>query len=267
MKFDIISDIHLTAMKDHGDKWIADYEPKGDHLILAGDVGEFHWWQMKGYYLMKELCAKYAATGEVYFVPGNHDYYGTTFENANARFKELEDKIDNFNFLNADYQVNMEWIVEDENFKPDPPCVQGSYMDGVTIYGATLWFPYDPENPRYSRYLSDFSYIKGFVPKVYDVHRDHVAYLSHITGDKKIVITHHMPSFKSVHPRFENDDLNRFFVSNQEEIMYRWQPTLWVHGHTHHRFDYMIDKTRVICNPLGYPRENPGPYGPVTVDL
>jgi predicted phosphodiesterase len=29
-------------------------------------------------------------------------------------------------------------------------------------------------------------------------------------------------------------------------------PDLWVHGHTHKSFDYMLGKTRVIVNPFGY---------------
>ena len=27
---------------------------------------------------------------------------------------------------------------------------------------------------------------------------------------------------------------------------------LWIHGHVHNNFDYMIGDTRVICNPRGY---------------
>ena len=27
---------------------------------------------------------------------------------------------------------------------------------------------------------------------------------------------------------------------------------MWVHGHTHERYDYMIGSTRVVCNPRGY---------------
>jgi Icc-related predicted phosphoesterase len=33
------------------------------------------------------------------------------------------------------------------------------------------------------------------------------------------------------------------------------QPLLWVHGHIHHRADYRLGSTRVVCNPRGYPEE------------
>ena len=29
-------------------------------------------------------------------------------------------------------------------------------------------------------------------------------------------------------------------------------PVLWVHGHTHQRFDYRVRSCRVACNPRGY---------------
>ena len=37
-----------------------------------------------------------------------------------------------------------------------------------------------------------------------------------------------------------------------EFIMDRPEIKLWVHGHMHDDFDYMIGDTRVVCNPRGY---------------
>jgi hypothetical protein len=30
---------------------------------------------------------------------------------------------------------------------------------------------------------------------------------------------------------------------------------LWVHGHTHDSFDYVVNGTRVLCNPRGYAKD------------
>ena len=49
--------------------------------------------------------------------------------------------------------------------------------------------------------------------------------------------------------------LNPFFVCDCEEIMKRREPAIWIHGHTHVAFDYFLGRTRVICNPIGYPRQ------------
>ena len=33
---------------------------------------------------------------------------------------------------------------------------------------------------------------------------------------------------------------------------------LWIHGHTHTVFDYVVSGTRIVCNPRGYPKEPTG---------
>jgi hypothetical protein len=44
--------------------------------------------------------------------------------------------------------------------------------------------------------------------------------------------------------------------------------SLWIHGHTHESFDYVVNSTRVVCNPRGYaPMELNEAFDPVlTVD-
>jgi hypothetical protein len=44
---------------------------------------------------------------------------------------------------------------------------------------------------------------------------------------------------------------------------------LWIHGHTHESFDYVVNGTRVVCNPRGYaPRDlNPAFDPGLTVDV
>ncbi len=67
-----------------------------------------------------------------------------------------------------------------------------------------------------------------------------------------IVITHYLPSFRSVHPKFAAEPTNCFFVCDVEDLIVERQPALWLHGHTHESADYQIGKTRVVCNPFGY---------------
>jgi Icc-related predicted phosphoesterase len=70
-----------------------------------------------------------------------------------------------------------------------------------------------------------------------------------------VVITHHLPALKSIAPRYANDPLNPAFASRLEDMIERYQPTLWIHGHTHEPCDYELSRTRVVCNPRGYPGE------------
>ena len=76
-----------------------------------------------------------------------------------------------------------------------------------------------------------------------------------------VVITHHAPSPRSIHPRFAGSLLNACFVSDLEGLVGGQSAQLWIHGHTHDSFDYRVERTRVVCNPRGYARrgvnENP----------
>jgi predicted phosphodiesterase len=70
---------------------------------------------------------------------------------------------------------------------------------------------------------------------------------------KTIVVTHHLPSIRSVTPRYLNDPLTPSLASNCDDLL-ELGADLWVHGHIHDSVDYMAGKTRVVCNPKGYPR-------------
>lgn len=240
MKIDIISDIHLTCFEDQGANWIATWIPQGEVLILAGDVGEFHWW-LNHLLHVRELCAKYQ---QVLFVAGNHEYYGATLNEGDARFREIAERIENFHFLERD-------VVE---------------IGGKTFAGCTLWFPWNQDNPRYANLLSDFRLIRGFTPAVYDRNLDSQAFLKGLK-EIDVVITHHLPSRHSIHETYAKDPTNRFFLCEVGPILQHLRPEVAIHGHTHVACDYQLGRTRVICNPMGYPRENDGPYVPVTIEL
>jgi len=51
-------------------------------------------------------------------------------------------------------------------------------------------------------------------------------------------------------------DLHTAFANRLEGIIEKYQPDLWIHGHTHVACDYEIYGTRVMCNPRGYPSES-----------
>jgi Icc-related predicted phosphoesterase len=70
-----------------------------------------------------------------------------------------------------------------------------------------------------------------------------------------VVITHHAPSILSLGPHFAGAPLPASTVTNFEPDIARYQPVAWIHGHIHHRSDYFIMGTRVICNPRGHPAE------------
>ena len=64
------------------------------------------------------------------------------------------------------------------------------------------------------------------------------------------VITHHAPSERSVHPRFQGDPLTGAFVTDLPDLLAQAQ--VWVHGHHHDSSDFVELGCRVVCNPRGY---------------
>ena len=92
MKLQIVSDLHLDA-HNFPDKIIDDlYTPYTDVLVVAGDI------ITNGFdnnnspvKLLKKLAAKFI-THEILYVPGNHDFYGTSIE---AGLKQLRAPIAN----------------------------------------------------------------------------------------------------------------------------------------------------------------------------
>ncbi len=73
-----------------------------------------------------------------------------------------------------------------------------------------------------------------------------------------VVVTHHVPHPGSVAGRFANDALTPAFVSDLSEVIDRYAPALWIHGHTHDSFDYRVGGTRIVCKPKGYGPMRPG---------
>jgi DNA polymerase V len=78
--------------------------------------------------------------------------------------------------------------------------------------------------------------------------------LERTVREGSIVVTHMLPSQRSIAPQFARSPLNPFFLCDVEELILERAPQLWVHGHTHVSCDYEIGRTRVVCNPFGYAR-------------
>lgn len=245
MRIHIISDLHLEFTKN----LFIYNQPDCDVIIISGDLHPITKDCIGLDWLIKNTDKP------IIYVAGNHEYY-----NYPKHIDELEDllrqqlsssKYDRINFL------------QNENI----------IIDGVKFIGATLWTDYNlTGNPEMSMeyaglYMNDFRHINFDTPtnngiekakKFAKIHRESLEYiiseLSIPFEGKSVVITHHCPSPKSIHPRYSGDMLNPAFTSNLEHVIEKLEPDLWIHGHTHSSFDYKCHNTRVICNPVGYMR-------------
>jgi predicted phosphodiesterase len=198
----------------------------------------------------------------VIYVAGNHEFYHGKWNQSLTTLSNECAKFPNVYFLEAGSKV-----IQDRNH------VTGEVSD-VTFIGGTLWTDMNKGDPltlhAVRDMMNDFRVIKkdleGYTNlKPHDTvvrHKHMLGYIKQVVAEKPdekfVVVGHHSPSFQSVHAGYKSETLmNGAYHSDLSEfILDRPQIKLWVHGHTHHPFDYMIGETRVVCNPRGY--ENDG---------
>lgn len=238
MKLHLASDIHLEHWYVRGSRGhlrMIEKIPECDVLVLAGDILSLHVFSDLEH---EDIWESFAGKAKlVVYVPGNHEYYGSSVEVGRNVLKMMAQGFPaNVKLLGADPRQ----IVE---------------FEGRRILGDTLWFGDDPDNHLYEKFLSDFNVIRGFKPWVYEEHGTTRGFLARNVKKGDIVVTHHLPSDKSVPRKYKNSGLNRFFVAPCDDIIEATEPALWLHGHTHGACDYKVGETRVLCNPMGYPGE------------
>lgn len=266
MKLRIASDIHteFMAREQHKIPRIALHtlpEMDGDSettLILAGDIGSMH----KPKCLIAFIDAVAPRFKDVFYIPGNHEYYGGTLKDTPAEISMMLSHHKNLWFAPLGvFQCG------DENKR--------------RIFYTTLWTNFDNENPvsmfeaQYA--MNDYQHIcnvikNGITDRILPahtlaLHKKSMEMLEDIReGD--IVITHHLPSRRSVPKEFIGSNLNGAYASMLDRFIAEKKPALWIHGHTHSPCDYMIGDTRIICNPRGYAGQEDNGYNPMlTVEL
>jgi predicted MPP superfamily phosphohydrolase len=218
----VISDIHFESHTDKGEGFFLNhFESQGaELLILAGDIVEY--WGIHKYLL--EFSKHYS---DVIYVLGNHEYYGSSFE----EMKEI--------ISSSKIPSNVR-VLHRESCK----------IQNQTFIGTTLWFKNAPQTMAHKSRLNDFRYIKKYETWVFEENRKDISFLQKNIDENTIVITHHLPTSKAVPNRFLQSPLTGFFLCDMEP--YHLHPKMWIFGHTHWHVDF-TDKhgTRFLANPLG----------------
>ena len=228
--FRILSDVHLEFMKvNHQHEFIDGFNSRavqGDSLILAGDIAS----PMQANFT--DLLRRFkSAHQSVYYVPGNHEYYRC--HNMESLEGEFED------------------ACASAGVYPLMPGHKYVANDGTTIVGATGWYADTVGVQIGKKRFNDFHKIP-MPNKIFDRHEAAKAWLAEVVDDKTIVVTHHAPTYDSVHDNWKDDYFNCFFVSDFDRIIRKNKPPVWVHGHMHESVDMMVWDTRIVSNPVGY---------------
>jgi len=77
------------------------------------------------------------------------------------------------------------------------------------------------------------------------------------TADKKIVITHHVPTKINYPARYVKSVINPAFAVELNKFILQQEPDYWIYGHHHCNVsDFSLGHTRMLTNQLGYVRYN-----------
>ncbi|MGF9764959.1 metallophosphoesterase [Microvirga sp. 0TCS3.31] len=128
-------------------------------------------------------------------------------------------------------------------------------IDGIQFAVTTLWTYLDDAGRREAARFPDFVKIEGVtVDRWNDLHLAQLTFLKQAEAD--VIVSHHAPFLESTEAEFQGDAFNAFFVNNLNPERFP-KTRLWIHGHVHTPFDYLVPagdhEMRVVCNPLGYP--------------
>ena len=210
----------------------------GDILVLAGDCFTARSADVFKNFLEETMALGFKA---VFYVMGNHEGYGWTYEEATARLQSLDKWIPNFHFLNQNTFT----------------------IDGVRFVGCPLWSRPDTNAQIQARlYIRDYDAVRNWtIERHMEAHEVDRAWLAQNVNPKDVVITHWPPTKSGTDTRrfgeteFTNP-LGSWFVNNMEEEIRRWKPGIWISGHTHHIWDRQIHGCRDVGNCRGYSRMN-----------
>ena len=240
MKIKVWSDLHLefrNFLFDH--IHIEHPDDKETTLLLSGDIGV----GIGAKPFVEEMCKHFK---HVLMICGNHEYYLHDFPKVNADWAawELEGSPKNFHFLYNDWRI----------------------LDGVRFLGGTMWTNFNDGDPltmaSAHRVMSDYQDIRcdgqrinpHFILREHDRFYDFlIAKFDEPFDGPTVVMTHHSPG-NIIKRKGRMGSLvdHCYYADIEDMIGHHNKVKLWVHGHTHQGADYMINETRVICNPYGY---------------
>lgn len=239
-KIQIFSDIHLEAYDNPSTLWKF-VKPQAPIAVVAGDIHAKHFEAA-----LTEIASRFK---QVVCVLGNHEYYRKDISWTPDLTK-----------MPANVAVLNPGVFENE--------------DSVFI-GATLWTDFKNQDwfvmHAAKNGIMDFGAIRSadrqFTPQqAFDIHTKEKAYIKLMIekyrgcGKKIVIVTHFLPSYQLVHPKWKlmgSDMLNYYFSASCDDLIEYSEAAAWCFGHTHNARDMKIAGVRCVCNPLGYPTENP----------
>ena len=271
-----ISDLHLEFQKDSMPPFvIPEQDTDADTvLVLAGDIAVA---KRPAQYkdLINDATSRFK---HVIWIMGNHEHYNGSVQTSIPRI------LKNLGLTEELHVHGNLSVVENEVVS----------VGNTDFFCATLWTDMANGNPigmwKAELNMNDFKRIRtgdatkpGFIDNPYKRpmraedtvawNRESVKFITTAveasTAEKKVVVTHHAPSYRSIDKRFRGEELNIAYASPLDMLVEELETDYWIHGHMHNTNDYNIGKTNILSNPRGYvPSELNYEFDPMwTIDL
>ena len=239
MKLQFVSDLHLEFEKNR--KFLREnpLQPRGDILILAGDIiPDKHKKKARPFY---ELWQKQFEL--VISIKGNHEFYGGLAHYAYPAYQS--------------------------NLAPNHIILNNNSLEyqGARFLAGTLWSWIPPKQfATVIKHMNDYHLIyshKEYGERINltpadtnNFHRLSLQFLEQKLAipfaGPTIVLTHHLPTPECVHPRFKSYEAGSAYASDLGELITRHTIDLWIFGHQHESMNFIDRNTRFLSNPLGY---------------
>jgi predicted phosphodiesterase len=214
--------------------------PMGDVFVLAGDIDYLYDNQ---FYAERPFWNWVSENfRETLIVPGNHEFYrsGDVGMLKNGCIGEIRPNVKIYN--NAVVTI-----------------------DDVDFILCPLWANILQENAFITQQsVSDFYQIayNGTLLTAHSfnqLHKEAVSFLKktlkQANNRKRVIVSHHLPTFLCMADEFKNSRINGAFVSELYDLIFDNRIDYWIYGHSHRNMpEIEINGTKLICNQLGYVR-------------
>lgn len=237
MKFSLISDMHVDFPQLK-----TPYDKLEKLVVVAGDTAN----GLEGLKFLQKLRNK---GFEVVACDGNHEHYanlsqGRDIEETTARFRE------HFPSLVSDTETGTPFVLRNGWY---PVTFEATWRGMMNdSYRCNV---YADEMNR--RAIREAEYVKEALKTWRDLNY------------RGVVVTHTAPCEETLNPEFEGCISNEWYWNPEmRKLLAEYNDVIlvWCHGHTHASNEATVDGVRVVCNPRGYPGENPG-WEPLTIEV